>query len=160
MKQLITLTLLLAALAAAQTWPGKITYSEGQRYNDSYSSIAVVNGDTVYVRAAAYQISVGDTISVHWLPQGDADLAGYNLIYIGATTRSSIWLPLASVKIDTMVSASRKLYLDPGYYYLGVDAQDTSGNRSALSVAIMLRVNPAGLLPPRIVHVIISSLAN
>ncbi len=159
MKKILLLTLLLASLAAAQPWPGSITYTEGRRYDDPYSSIAVIGRDTIYVSSRGYHVHVGDTLQVHWLPQGNADLAGYNLVLISGSSRVNTWLPLASVTIDSTVSASRKLYLEPGYYYAAVDAQDLSGNRSSLSVAVMLQVRAAGLLPPRLVKIVIHGLA-
>ena len=158
MKRILVLTwFTFAALAVAAIirGPGQIIDLAGVRYADNYDYLAVVNGDTVYVRADFAECRVGDTLEVEWLPQGDADLAGYNLMLIGSQLRMEEWLPMEVVEIDTSVHAVKKLWVQPGIYYMGVDAQDSSGNRSNMSVAVVLSVKPIGLMPPRRVKIML-----
>jgi hypothetical protein len=135
--------------------PGVITRESGVRFGDEYDYRAVVNGDTVYVRDLFQEVRIGDTLMVEWIPQGDADLAGYHLIFAGSQARLEDWYTMEMVEIDTAVHAAKKLYIAPGIYYVGVDAADVNGNRSAMSVAVVLGVKPAGLLPPKRVRIIL-----
>lgn len=76
-----------------------------------------------------------ETVTVQWLPNSEADLAGYKLYYGTASRQYN-----APIRVGMATSYTLKNLL-PGYdYFFAVSAYDAAGNESRLSSEVTLSI--------------------
>lgn len=140
---LFVFDLLLYQVLLAQTAP-----------DEQFDGRTVIRGVEYFYRADTTVARIGDTLKVEWEAPAEYDLSGYHLRYIGTNTEQSTWFPLEGITTGSPLwSAPLRLVVPPGLYLVGIEAQDSAGNKSGLSVAVWLRVESTLLRRPRMVRI-------
>jgi hypothetical protein len=143
---IIDLLLLYVFVAIGQTIDG-----------DPYEGVAQLQNRDVYYRCDTTFCRIGDTLSVQWDSPDDIDLSGYYLNLFNGTINQAQWIPIEGVSTgQTIWTAPRRIIAPAGLYYVGLEAQDISGNKSPLSVCVFLDVKSTLPRRPKMVRIFIN----